>query len=166
MAEAVDLTDDRLVVELGAGTGSITQALLQRGAPASRLIVLERSQVLPSRLRKRFPMLTVIQGDAAELSALLQDQAYEIGNIVSSLPFRSLEPATADVIVNGILDTLGDSGRLIQFTYDLRKSSVPQRMGLRRIASRRVWANLPPARVDVFDYRTGREAHVTTEAAH
>lgn len=165
MAEAVDLTDDRLVVELGAGTGSITQALLQRGVPASRLIVLERSQVLASRLRRRFPMLTVIQGDASELSALLQDQASDIGSIVSSLPLRSLEPATADAIVNGILNTLGDGGRLVQFTYDLRKPSVPERSGLRRIASRRVWANLPPARVDVFDFQASGKARVTAKAA-
>lgn len=153
MAEAINLTDDRLVVELGAGTGSITQALLQQGVPANRLIVLERSEALVRRLQQRFPMLTVIQGDAAELPALLKDQALDIGSVVSSLPLRSLEPATADAIIAGILETLGNGGRLVQFTYDLRKPSVPECLGLHPITSRRVWANLPPARVDVFDYR-------------
>ncbi len=153
MAEAINLTDDRLVIELGAGTGSITQALLQQGVPANRLIVLERSEALVRRLRQRFPTLTIIQGDAADLPTLLRDQCQDIGNVVSSLPLRSLKPVAADAIIAGILDTLADGGRLIQFTYDLRRPSVPEHFGLRRVTTRRVWANLPPARVDVFDYR-------------
>ncbi len=165
MAEAINLTGDRLVVELGAGTGSITQALLQQGVPANRLIVLERSEALVRRLRQRFPMLTVIQGDAAELPALLKDQVLDIGSVVSSLPLRSLEPATADAIIAGILETLGNGGRLVQFTYDLRKPSVPECRGLHPITSRRVWANLPPARVDAFDYRPTSGATAATEAA-
>ena len=165
MAEVIDLTDDRLVIELGAGTGSITQALLQRGVQANRLIVLERSQRLAHGLRQRFPMLMVIQGDAADLSALLADQVGNIGSVVSSLPLRSLEPATADAIIAGILETLADGGRLVQFTYDLRRPSVPEDTGLHRIRSRRVWANLPPARVDLFRYQPSEKAHVATEAA-
>lgn len=166
MAEAVDFAEGRLVVELGAGTGSITQALLRRGVPASQLIVIERSEVLARRLKKRFPMLTVIQGDAAELPALLSGRAQDIGSVVSSLPLRSLDPATSDAIIAGILDTLGDGGRLIQFTYDLRKPSIPERLGLRRNRTRWVWANLPPARVDVFDYQVTRGSHETTKAAY
>lgn len=165
MAEAVDPTDDRLVVELGAGTGSVTRALLDQGVPAGRLIVVERSGVLALRLRQRFPKVTVIQGDAADLPVLLEEYAHHVGSIVSSLPLRSLKPETADAIMAAVLETLGDGGRLVQFTYDLRRPSVPERTELRRVTSRRVWANLPPARVDVFDCQAGGKAHVTAEAA-
>ncbi len=164
MAEGIDVDNDRLLIELGAGTGSVTQALLDRGVPVNRLIVIERSEVLVRRLRRRFPLVTVIQGDAAQLSALLGEQTQNICGVVSSLPLRSLQPAVADAIIAGILEVLGDGGRLVQFTYDLRRTSVPERPGLDQISTRRVWANLPPARVDVFDYRPTEDANSATEA--
>ena len=165
MAEGVDVDNDRLLIELGAGTGSVTQALLDRGVAAGRLIVIERSAVLADRLRRRFPAINVIQGDAAQLTVLLGEPACKISGIVSSLPLRSLQPAVADAIIAGILEVLGDGGRLVQFTYDLRRTSVPERPGLDQLYTRRVWANLPPARVDVFDYQAGGEALVTTNTA-
>ena len=82
-----------------------------------------------------------------------------------ALPLRSLQPAVADAIIAGILEVLGDGGRLVQFTYDLRRTSVPERPGLDQLYTHRVWANLPPARVDVFDYQAGGEALVTTNTA-
>ncbi|MHB8564056.1 MAG: hypothetical protein ACYDDA_08960, partial [Acidiferrobacteraceae bacterium] len=43
------------VVELGAGTGVVTQALLDRGLAAEKLIVVEQSPILAGHLRARFP---------------------------------------------------------------------------------------------------------------
>ena len=57
-----------LVVELGAGTGTVTQELLRRGVHPHRLLVLERSEGMVELLRQRFPGLRVVHGDAAEVT--------------------------------------------------------------------------------------------------
>ncbi|ANB72670.1 hypothetical protein AYM40_10030 [Paraburkholderia phytofirmans OLGA172] len=56
-----------LVVELGAGTGAVIQALLDHGIQADRLLIIERSAALVTHLRSRFPRLRIIQGDAGTL---------------------------------------------------------------------------------------------------
>lgn len=79
-----------LVVELGAGTGVVTAALLERGVAPQRLIVVERAAALAEHLRRRFPHVAVVQGDARHLRRLLKPYASDVRAVVSSLPLRSL----------------------------------------------------------------------------
>ena len=55
------------VVELGPGTGPVTQALLQRGLAPERLILVEYDPAFCRLLERRFPGVRVIQGDAYDL---------------------------------------------------------------------------------------------------
>jgi len=55
MARLVPADSQDLVVELGGGTGVITQALLEAGIAPARLIVVERDEALHDLLVKRFP---------------------------------------------------------------------------------------------------------------
>lgn len=139
-----------LVVELGAGTGVVTEALLARGIPPQRLIAIERSPALANLLRERFPEVRVVCGDAAELGTLLQDAGAEARrvNVVSSLPLRSLPPSQVRAILGEIAQVLRAGGHWIQYTYALAQRAVP--LGFQRCSSAFVWRNLPPARVDVF----------------
>ena len=73
MAAQVNVTQEETVVELGAGTGAVTRALLERGIPAERLLVVERNPAFYHRLRAKFPELRVLQGDARNLHTLLGD---------------------------------------------------------------------------------------------
>ena len=66
MAALVDAQQPGLVVELGGGTGVITAALLAHGIAPARLVVVEQSAALADHLRRRFPDVCVLQGDAAE----------------------------------------------------------------------------------------------------
>ncbi|HUJ71779.1 MAG TPA: methyltransferase domain-containing protein [Verrucomicrobiae bacterium] len=142
------------VVELGAGTGSITAALLGRGIPADRLIPVERSETMFRHLRKRFPHVKIALGDATELRALLTaflgEDDFEVSYIVSSLPLRSLPEAVVTSILHEVSDVLHKDGKLVQFTYNLGKTPNPALSGFKRRHTTVVWANFPPARVDVF----------------
>jgi phospholipid N-methyltransferase len=89
MAKQVPILESGYVLELGGGTGTITQALLQH-IPANRLIVVERAPNLASYLQQRFPNSHVLEGDAAQVVKLLGDKAHQVQTIVSGLPFRSL----------------------------------------------------------------------------
>ena len=153
MARQVPLSGAGIIVELGAGTGVVTEALLERGIAPGRLIVVERAAALAAYLRRRFPQVTVIQGDARHLGRLLGKHNPEVTAVVSSLPLRSLPDGVVRTIMAELNAVLKHGGRLIQFTYDLRPmAGVFYRF--ERIVSKIVWSNVPPARVDVFVCRT------------
>ncbi len=146
MAARVPRHRDGLVVELGAGTGAVTQALLKDGIAPRRLVVIERSARFVRYLRLRFPGVRVLQGDAAHLTDLLPP-GQPIDAIVSSLPLRSLPPKVAAAIVAQWWTLLPVGGTVIQYTYDLRARGLASLPGFLERASDIVWANLPPARV-------------------
>ena len=152
MASWVPKSGDGLVVELGAGTGVVTQALLQRGITSRRLIVIERSPVLVQHLRNRFPDVTVLHGDAAKVGMLLP-RRHRIDAIVSSLPLRSLPQAVAAAIVAQWVALVPEGGIVVQFTYDLRSVEPKPLPGFLQRAGEIVWANLPPARVLALERR-------------
>ena len=152
MASRVPLDRDGLVVELGGGTGAVTAALLKHGLPPWKLVVIERSSTLVNHLRRRFPQLRIIQGDAAQLAQLLgHDRSRGVGGIVSSLPLRSLPPAVTRAIGHQFETLLDAGGLLVQYTYDLRGTQSGLLPHFRRRSSKIIWSNLPPARVEVFE---------------
>lgn len=147
MADAVP-DGDGLVVELGGGTGAITAALLERGVAPRRLVVVERSLAFVRHLRRRFPGISIVSGDARQLERLLPPGA-TVDAIVSCLPLRTLPREAVTAIVDQCRRVLSAGGVMIQFTYDLRP---PGRRPLGHAAlvagaSRIVWANIPPARI-------------------
>ncbi|WP_322995786.1 class I SAM-dependent methyltransferase [Castellaniella sp.] len=149
MADQVPLSGDGLVIELGAGTGVVTQALLDRGISAGRLWVVERSPTFVQHLRHRFPALTVVGGDAANLESLLPTNK-KIDAIVSSLPLRSLPPDVVSAIVQQWRTCLAPDGRLVQFTYALWGQNTELLAGFIPEPSHFAWLNTPPARVCVY----------------
>jgi phospholipid N-methyltransferase len=141
-------------VELGAGTGAITSALLDRGIPADRLVPVERSATMVKLLKRRFPRVNVALGDAAQLRSLLGSHlgtgVWEVSHVVSSLPLRSLPDDDVWRIMGEIQQVLHPEGRLVQYTYDLRRTPHRSLAGFKRCYTTVVWANFPPARLDVF----------------
>ena len=161
MAALVGEQRPGLVVELGGGTGVITAALLAHGVAPARLVVVEQSAALAEHLRKRFPEVCVLQGDAAELGqwhaegrlpAGADGQPQPIHTIVSGLPLLSIPAPVRQRILRTGAQALAPGGRLVQFTYALRGPSPWQASGLVRHHSERVLANLPPARIDVLGH--------------
>jgi len=153
MAAQVPLPSKGLVVELGGGTGSVTKALLCRGVPASQLRVIENNPVLARLLAERFPRVTVIQGDAAQLSRLLPESRPHVHCIVSSLPLLSLPAPLVARIIGQIGLLLNRHGTLIQFTYRIGGGASPLAAAFEPIRSQTIFLNLPPAKVEVFHPR-------------
>ena len=71
MARYVDPDAKGPVIELGPGTGPVTEALVEQGVDPARLILVEFNPVFCRLLRSRYPMATVVQGDAYRLRRLL-----------------------------------------------------------------------------------------------
>ena len=151
MAQQISLDEDRVVVELGAGTGIVTAALLKRVIKPEQLVIIEKSPQMIQQLKKRFPKVLVIEGDAVDLIEILTKLGkLNVGTIVSSLPLRSLPSKTVQAIKTQIYQILDDESQYIQFTYDLRKQKPHVYKNFYCTHSKIIWLNFPPALVNVF----------------
>jgi phosphatidylethanolamine/phosphatidyl-N-methylethanolamine N-methyltransferase len=151
MARYVDPDRDGPVVELGPGTGPVTQALIARGVDPARLILVEFNSTFCALLRARFPRATVVQGDAYALRHVLADAlARPAAAIVSGLPLMAKPARTRLRLIADALNLLAPGAPLVQFTYAV-VSPLPKPLpGVRAEASDRIWLNVPPARVWVY----------------
>jgi phosphatidylethanolamine/phosphatidyl-N-methylethanolamine N-methyltransferase len=142
------------VVELGAGTGEVTQALLESGIPSHELALVERDPEFASFLRRRFQGPQIIEGDARILPGLLVANGIErIAAVVSSLPLLSLPADVVDRIVRSIFEALPPGAALVQFTYGPTPPiprALRDSLGLKGSSGRRIWRNVPPAVVWTF----------------
>jgi phosphatidylethanolamine/phosphatidyl-N-methylethanolamine N-methyltransferase len=145
MASQVDLSREGAVVELGAGTGVVTQALLEAGIAHDKLLVIERDKKLHSLLHAIFHDLKVLCADALELEDVLKNSGInKVNAIVSSLPFITMPVA----IRHGIQEQI-----IIQFTYGPKSPinrSEMKRYGLVGQRVKLVLVNVPPAHVWVY----------------
>lgn len=149
------------VIELGAGTGEVTRALLAAGIPASRLALVERDPEMAGFLRRHIPGAKIIEGDAARLPQLLAANGVgEVAVVVSGLPLLSLPAEVVRGIVEGVFQLLPAGGVMVQFTYG-PAAPVPKALreglGLAGIRSRRIWRNVPPAVVWTFSRSAKRD---------
>jgi len=153
MARYVDPHGDGPVIELGPGTGAITEALLQRGVAPERLLLVEFDTAFCTLLRRRFPGVRVVQGDAYHLSESLAGHLDRpAAAIVSSLPLLNKPERERISLLADAFTLMDPAGSFIQFTYGLI-SPVPRKndkLGFHAEVSPPVWLNLPPARVWVY----------------
>ena len=150
MASCVD-PRSKAVMEIGAGTGVITEALLERGVEPGRLFVVERDPSLAVHLQNRFPDVQVQCGEALYAGEILSGEATgKVETIVSSLPFANMDEHERSRIVKAMLKLLGRNGQLIQFTYLPRCPLPIDSLGLRAKYVGCAWMNFPPAAVWSF----------------
>src|ERR1700752_4174530 len=71
MAAYVDPNLDGPIIELGPGTGPVTEALVAHGVDPARLVLVEFNPTFCKLLRERYPTATVVQGDAYRLCRAL-----------------------------------------------------------------------------------------------
>ena len=153
IADQVKLPCDGLIIELGAGTGAVTAALLRRGVSPSQLVVVEMDKLMAKHLKNRFKDVAVIQGNAIKFCQLCNRYGRQVTTVVSSLPLLSLPSSTVDALGKEVQKMLKDEGLLIQYTYRINKGPSPLSVYMERIATKAVWGNFPPARVEIFRAR-------------
>jgi phosphatidylethanolamine/phosphatidyl-N-methylethanolamine N-methyltransferase len=151
MARYVDPNSDGPVVELGPGTGPVTEALVQAGVAPSRLVLVEFNPTFCRLLRARYPEATLVQGDAYSLRRLLETLLIEpAAAVVSGLPLVTKPIRMRLRLIRDAFDLMMPGAPFVQFTYSMA-SPVPRRLGgFTAEASERIWMNIPPARVWVY----------------
>lgn len=112
VADAGQVAPGDLVVEVGPGTGTLTDELLARGA---QVLAVEIDRDLAAMLRTRFegnPKFRLIEGDALaskhalneELAAALNDAAArnQTARLVANLPYNIASPLVVELLIAGV----------------------------------------------------------------
>jgi phosphatidylethanolamine/phosphatidyl-N-methylethanolamine N-methyltransferase len=151
MASYVDPNSTGPVVELGPGTGPVTEALVEAGVNPSRLVLVEFDPTFCRILRARYPEATLVQGDAYGMRRLLETLLLQpAAAMVSGLPLITKPLRMRLRLLRDAFDLMLPGAPFVQFTYSVA-SPLPKRMGgFSAEASERIWMNIPPARVWVY----------------
>lgn len=156
MAELVDLDRPGPVLELGAGTGGITRGLLEAGCPRDRLITLEREPSLAAALRRSFPGIVTIVGDATTLGEHFARCGIDrLCAVVSSLPIKWFPVAAQRAVVEPCLALLGSGGVFLQMTNAFASPIAIEPLGIAGERIAHVWRDLPPAQVWAYSSLAG-----------
>jgi phospholipid N-methyltransferase len=149
--------DARRIIELGAGTGVFTRALLARGIAARDLLVVELNEELHALLHREFPEAKIVHGDARDLVEIADRVGFSqqggADAAISGLGFLAMPREIQKGILQAIFTVLGPGRPLIQFTYGPaspipRDLAVELGLGVRRVGIAPF--NLPPAFVFVY----------------
>jgi len=151
MAQYVDVNSSGPVVELGPGTGAITNALIEHGIDQKRLVLVEYNPGFCALLRDRYPQAKVVQGDAYALRDSLWDVlSVPASAVVSGLPLVTKPMLTRLKLIRDAFLALAPGAPFVQFTYSVAPPIPKSLPGVSTEASERIWMNLPPARVWVY----------------
>jgi len=146
VARQVHAGPDQCVVELGPGTGPVTKALLAAGVPADRLFVVEIDAALCAHLRREFPAVNVIQGDATRLKSLLPAEWIgKVACVISGIPMLPLPVEVQRALIDAAFDVMAPGGDILQYTYSLASPIKEKPLGLKGRRKGIAMMNFPPA---------------------
>jgi phosphatidylethanolamine/phosphatidyl-N-methylethanolamine N-methyltransferase len=138
------------VLEIGPGTGVVTEAILARGVAPERLTLLEYDEDMAQHLAARYPKARVFQGDAFDLDATLGPvNGSPFAAIVSGIPLLNHAMSRRQAFMAELASRMMPGAPLIQFSYGAQAPVVPP-PGYTVTRTASVLANIPPAKVWVY----------------
>jgi phosphatidylethanolamine/phosphatidyl-N-methylethanolamine N-methyltransferase len=159
IAAQVRRGDDEYVIELGAGTGTVTHAILSSGVPADKLIVVEIDKVMAQFLRKAYPTVTVLECSAFDIiQSLPQPAIGRVGCVVCGLPVTLHPLEWQQRLAEIVLSLLPRNRPFLVLTHRLASPILAKKIGL---VGKRVGftlRNFPPASVWAY----ARDAEIST----
>ena len=105
------------VVEVGAGTGALTRAILNTGVSEGDLCLVDSDERFVEILRESFPGARTVHGDALSLGEHLDDLTGQVDYIISGLPLLLFSEARKRRLLTAAFRLLGEDGAFHQFTY-------------------------------------------------
>jgi len=116
----IDFDRVHTIVELGAGTGPVTEQIVQRMRPHSRFLVVELDPDFCQVLRDRFrqPNVEILQTGFEDLPALLEARGIDrVDYMISGLPTPTLSHEQLDRLLEIIRKHLAPDGAFHQLTH-------------------------------------------------
>lgn len=148
----LDHGPEKHVIELGGGTGSLIQTITDSGFPAEQLCSIEIEPELAAFLRKKYPSIRVVEGDASSCDQLLGDELKgRVGTVIVGIPMLLLPLEQQQRIINAIFRLAPSGHRFLLYSYWPTSPLPARKLGLigRRVGF--TWRNFPP--VSLWEYR-------------
>lgn len=148
---------DGKLLELGPGTGSFTRAMIDKGIPEEKLVMIEQSKDFVKLLSESFPKANVICGDVKQLTGILKELGlFQFDEIVSGIPLNAMSVSLRNTICDEAFNLLRTGGSFVQVSY-LPRCSVPADV-IKAHSAKKIYCgislrNLPPA----FVWRVERQ---------
>jgi len=138
------------VVEIGAGTGRLTRALLNYNVQPQDLTVVELDKEMCDFLRQTIPNIHVIEGDATRLSELISpDICEKVCVVVSAIPLMYLKEPLRKSLIKAAFSVLRPQAKIVHVTYN-PKSPLSFWKEVKQSRAAAAWFNLPPGFVWQF----------------
>lgn len=151
MAGYVDPAAPGPVIEVGPGTGRVTEALVARGIDPARLVLVEFNPTFCELMRTRYPAATIVNVDAYNARPAIEQLGIEpAAAVISGLPLFTKPLAMRVQLLSDMLALAAPGAPFIQFTYATIPPIPRNQEGFSAEPSPRVWMNIPPARVWVY----------------
>jgi phospholipid N-methyltransferase len=130
------------VLEIGAGTGALTQSILNRLDSPAQLTSVEIDPELCKEFTKNFPSVHLITGDAEDI--LKASSNFDA--IISGIPFAVMEPTKRDRMFTLIGERLSPGGMFVAFQYSLSSKTELEKL-FKDVQVKFSPLNIPPAAV-------------------
>lgn len=150
----INIESAEAVVELGPGTGVITDEILARLNPQAKFVAIELDSKMYEALRKNRPDLHIVNDSAVNLTKIMKDADIKhLNTIVSGLPWAAFPESLQVGILDAIVDSLSEGGYFTTFAY-LQGLALPAGQRFKKMlknffreveVSRIIWNNIPPA---------------------
>jgi 16S rRNA (adenine1518-N6/adenine1519-N6)-dimethyltransferase len=125
LLEEAALSGDETVLEVGPGTGSLTEELIER---AGKVVAVELDRGFAALLRKRFtdePKLTLIEGDALAGKHAISPTVLEVvapkASLVANLPYNIATPLVAECLLQSYHSLRGEGVRFESLTFTVQE---------------------------------------------
>lgn len=151
MASVIDTASGLPVLEVGPGTGVITKAILARGIKPENLYTVEYSANFVRHLRKLYPQVNVIEGDAFNLDDALGDKRDTIFDcVISAVPLLNFPIERRVAYLEDLLDRIPAGRPVMQITYG-PLSPIPAGRGDYSVKHFDfIMRNIPPAHLWIY----------------
>jgi phospholipid N-methyltransferase len=141
----VDFTRPGTIIELGAGTGPVTEQILERLQPFHRFVAVENDHDFCEILRRRFPQANLLEMDASRIGEPLRNLGiHKVDYVISGLPTPNLPAPVAVRLWRWLLEALTPHGLFVQLTIaPLVYRAFYERL-FATVEYDMVWRNIPP----------------------
>lgn len=142
------------IVELGAGTGVVTEHIQSSKSKGSRLISLELDPQLAATAAQRCPEVHVVNGNVVDMQCILNALNMPVCDaIVSCIPWSNLDAQSQSSMLDVVESSLSEGGTFVAFAY-VHSAFLPRARSFLAALRQRfnvvgssdiIWSNLPPA---------------------
>ena len=151
MASIVDAKSGLPVLEVGPGTGVITKAILAHGVKPENLYAVEYSPDFVRHLRRLYPRVNVIEGDAFDLDKTLGDKrGLTFDSVISGVPLLNFPVPARLAYLDDLLSRIPPGRPVVQLTYG-PKSPIPPGLGDYTVEHFHfIIRNIPPTQLWIY----------------